>query len=220
MQALKPKHKQYILEHELDIRKGNWEKFFKSEKYPVGIGEPLYLSNVPFMEELRYVPRGAFFECTGLTSITIPKGVTSIESSAFNGCTGLTSVTIPDSVISIGSSAFSGCSGLTSINIPASVQSVDSYAFEYCSGLTSVTIPESVTSISEFTFSGCENLTSITIPASVTYVGDYAFESIPTDLVVTYDGTKEQWNQICNKHAFEDTHVTVNCTDGKLIKKR
>jgi hypothetical protein len=43
-----------------------------------------------------------FSDCTGLTSVTIPSGVTSIGWYAFSDCTGLTSVTIPDSVTSIG----------------------------------------------------------------------------------------------------------------------
>ena len=56
MQALNPEHKQYILEHEQDIRDSNWEEFFSNEDYPEGIGEPLYLANIPFMQELGYIP--------------------------------------------------------------------------------------------------------------------------------------------------------------------
>lgn len=52
----------------------------------------------------------AFSDCSELTSITIPDGVTIIEGLAFSGCSGLTSITIPESVISIGGEAFGSCS--------------------------------------------------------------------------------------------------------------
>ncbi len=51
----------------------------------------------------------AFYECTGLISITIPNSVTSIEYEAFFKCTGLTSITLPNSVKTIGNYAFYGC---------------------------------------------------------------------------------------------------------------
>ena len=81
--------------------------------------------------------------------------VTSIGRTAFFECTGLTSVTIPNSVTSIGESAFRDCRGLTSVTIPNSVTYISDYAFYECSSLTSVTIPNSVTSIGNHAFSGC-----------------------------------------------------------------
>jgi hypothetical protein len=66
---------------------------------------------------------------TGLTSVTIAEGVTSIGGNAFYNCTGLTGITIPAGVTSIGAYAFSGCTSLTSITIPASVTTVGSTAF-------------------------------------------------------------------------------------------
>ena len=54
------------------------------------------------------IGNGAFRECSGLTSVTIPNSITSIGYEAFYGCSGLTSVTIPNSVTSIGGDAFSG----------------------------------------------------------------------------------------------------------------
>jgi hypothetical protein len=46
---------------------------------------------------------------------TIPEGIKQIAGGAFWGCSGLTSITIPNSVTSIGELAFYECSGLTSI---------------------------------------------------------------------------------------------------------
>ena len=97
----------------------------------------------------------AFWGCSGLTSLTLPSGVTSIGRNAFDGCSGLTSMTIPSSVTSIGGAAFGGCSGLTSLTIPSGVTEIGDEAFSGCSGLTSLTIPSSVTSIGDWAFLGC-----------------------------------------------------------------
>ena len=119
----------------------------------------------------------AFWNCTGLTSISIPNNVTSIGNSAFESCSQLASIEIPSSVTSIGERAFKNCSQLASIEIPKSVTSIGKYAFSGCSGLTSITILGGVTSIGDFAFSSCSQLASIEIPSSVKSIGNSAFES-------------------------------------------
>ena len=133
------------------------------------------LTSVTIPNSVTSIETWAFMYCSGLMSVTIGNSVTSIGIQAFYDCSGLTSVTIPNSVTSIGSSAFEGCSGLTSVTIPNSVTSIGSVAFSGCSGLTSVTIPNSVTSIGSSAFSGCSGLTSVTIPNSVKSIGEHAF---------------------------------------------
>ena len=121
------------------------------------------------------IGENAFVFCSGLTSITLPSGVTSIGGAAFEDCRGLTSLTIPPGVTEIGASTFRHCSGLTSLSLPSSLTSIGESAFEGCSGLTSLTIPSGVTSINESAFEDCSGLTSLAIPSSVTLIDDYAF---------------------------------------------
>ena len=117
-----------------------------------------------------------FYDCSGLTSLTLPSSVTSIGWYAFYGCSGLTSLTLPSSVTSIGWYAFYGCSGLTSLTLPSGVTSIGYEAFRGCSGLTSLTLPSSVTEIGDYAFKGCSGLTSLTLPSSVTLICWGAFE--------------------------------------------
>lgn len=90
-----------------------------------------------------------------------------------------TSVTIPKGVTSIGAGAFYDCSSLISITIPNSVTRLGNVAFSWCTGLKSITLPNNLTGIGEGAFYGCESLTSITIPNSVTKIGEYAFDECP-----------------------------------------
>ena len=117
----------------------------------------------------------AFAYCSGLTSLTLPAGITSIGEYAFYGCSGLTSLTLPAGITSIGESTFSDCSGLTSLTLPDGITSIGSRAFSGCSGLTSLTLPAGITSIGDDTFYGCSGLTSLTLPAGITSIGEYAF---------------------------------------------
>ena len=149
------------------------------------ISHPSIVKNVILGNSVVSIGEVAFggFEngCTSLTSVYIPDGVTSIESSAFYGCTSLTSVYIPEGVTSIGEGAFLECTSLTSVHIPEGVTSIgDSLGdgvFGECSSLTSVYIPRSVTSIGRNAFIGCSSLTSIDIPEGVTTIEDGTFNN-------------------------------------------
>lgn len=81
--------------------------------------------------------------------------VTAIDGSAFWNCTKMTSVSIPKTVVSIGSCAFESCTGLKSVIIPDGVKTIGPCAFESCTSLHLIDIPRSVESIGEFAFAGC-----------------------------------------------------------------
>ena len=158
------------------------------------------LTSITIPDSVTTIRNDAFYECSGLTSLTIPDSVTSIGEYAFYHCSGLTSITIPDGVTSIGNSAFEGCSGLTSITIPASVTSIGDWAFSGCFGLKSVTIPDGVTSIGNSAFKGCSGLTSLTIPDSVTSIGGSAFDHCSglTSITVGEGNTTYDSRDECN----------------------
>lgn len=72
-------------------------------------------SQVPDDGSVTSIYHSAFFDCSELTSVTIPDGVTSIGSEAFGNCSGLECVTISNSVTDISILAFYGCNSLTTI---------------------------------------------------------------------------------------------------------
>ena len=129
------------------------------------------------------IPSYAFYNCTSITSITIPDSVTSIGDGAFNNCEGLTSVTIPDSVTNIGNSAFAYCSGLTSITVERGNTKyysegnclIETESKTLVLGCKTSVIPDSVTNIGNSAFAGCEWSKSLIIPDGVTSIGGAAF---------------------------------------------
>ena len=193
----------------VEVTSKNKGSIFSPPKNNKGITTAIIPTTVTYKRKTYSVTRigdWAFYDCSSLTSVTIPNSVTSIGVAAFYGCSALPVVdnlryadtylveavdrslstyTIKAGTKWIGDFAFSSCHALTSITIPNSVTSIGEGAFAWCSALTSITIPNSVTSIGEGAFACCYSLTSITIPNSVTSIGKAAFLLIPN---IVYKG--------------------------------
>ena len=147
------------------------------------------------------IGEGAFFNCTSLTSITIPDSVTSIGDNTFSFCRSLESINVINSNLN-----FRDVNGVLfdaemetllrypagkidlSYNIPSSVTSIGVDAFADCTSLTSMTIPDSVTSIDNYAFYECRSLTSITIGNGVTSIGQEAFYGCTSLTSITFQG--------------------------------
>lgn len=131
----------------------------------------------------------AFYNCRGLTRVTIPEGVISIGNGAFSRCERLTSVIIPDSVSSIESNPFERCNALQLSISPehptfaliddALIYKPEKRLIAYLnrSAAEAYAIPEGILSIGEKAFSWCDKLPSVTIPDTVTCIGNDAFSN-------------------------------------------
>lgn len=196
-------------------------------------------SSYPIPADVNRVNKDAFFNCTNLTSITIPDGMTGvIEPDAFSGSTRLTEFKVAD-----GNTAYSTENGVLfnadktklflypkgksgSYEIPDTVQSIRTQAFQNCSGLTHVTIPASVISkgagsssvpgLGSYAFSGCTGLTKVTFKEGSTLdsIEEGAFANCTA---LTEINLPESITSI-GRQAFENCTGLTNITIPKSVK--
>ncbi|EAY15940.1 surface antigen BspA-like [Trichomonas vaginalis G3] len=108
---------------------------------------------------------------SGLTSLTIPDTVTSINEGCFLHSK-MESIIIPDSVTKIEGYAFCNMKRISTIVLPA-VQTIPNACFE-SSSITQITIPEGVTKIQLQAFAYCSSLTLINLPSTLVDIGGNA----------------------------------------------
>ncbi|MBQ8209864.1 MAG: leucine-rich repeat domain-containing protein [Clostridia bacterium] len=94
------------------------------------------LSIIKLSNNLTFMGRSAFQGCNSIRDIKFPVGIEDI--CGFDYCSGLTSVTIPSGVTDIGVSAFYNCINLSEIYIPETVENIYKNAFDNCTNLTDI----------------------------------------------------------------------------------
>lgn len=123
------------------------------------------LSSLTFEENssLKTIGSAAFYYCSALkTEIVIPEGVEFIGSSAFLR-SGITSVTLPSTLRTLDGYVFENCSNLNEVNFAEGIETIGDSTFKGCVKLKNVVIPASVQYIGNFVFADSEALESITV---------------------------------------------------------
>ena len=136
--------------------------------------------------DLETIGKAAFFYCSSLKAIYIPKSVIEIDYGQTNGCISLGTIVVDvenniydsrnncNAVIKKDTNELIwGCKNTV---IPNSVTSIGQQAFQGIN-ITGITIPTSIINIGVGAFSSCSLLTTIEIPNSVTSIGYSAFQN-------------------------------------------
>ncbi len=161
---------------------------------------------------------GAFYNCSGLTSIEIGQNVTSIGDVAFSGCTEITNLKVAEGnavycsknncLIEIANKTLIfGCSNST---IPSDglVTSIGDSAFNDATLTGALIIPDGIIDIGKTAFS-CSKLTSVTIPTSVRTIGASAF--------VNSSGLETVFYNAANARVFSNTTFSTGAAPTIII---
>ena len=116
----------------------------------------------------------AAFSVSNLKKVSLPIGITHIESDTFYGCKQLESINL-EHVKSIGRRAFYICSNLSGIHLSTDLQQLEYAAFRGCSSIDKVNIGSKLSELSEQVFAECSSLKEIYIPDNITAIQKAAF---------------------------------------------
>lgn len=158
------------------------------------------------------IGENAFYNCSGLTSVTIGNGVTNIGRNAFFGTAYYNNESNwQDSVLYIGKYLIKAKTSLSgNYEIKSGTLTIADYAFYGCSELTGVTISGSVTSIGNYAFYNCTSLQSIVIFAEIQPT--LGANAIPSNVQSIYvaQSSKAAYQAATNWNAFASKIVSDN----------
>ena len=133
------------------------------------------VTSVKLPESVKSIGGHAFYMCSHLEEINLPKKLEEICEYAFS-FSGLMKAELTDTLTRLGDHAFDS-SDLTSINIPGSVKSIGASCFRSCRSLETVVINKGTMRICASAFNGCIKLTKISLPDTLLTIGGYAFSN-------------------------------------------
>lgn len=182
----------------------------------------------------------AFYGCSGLASVTLGNGLSTIGNGTFEDCVNLMQVNMDlnSQIATFGKRAFANCRGLSDFVTPVGIQAIGDECFSGCDGLETIELCGNGSNvllkvIGLNAFQNCSRLTSITFPDN--YV-DYETQEITvtsgdTTQKITergipasyFDGcTSLQYIKVQNSQftLLEHEHKdNLSCEIGTFLKK-
>lgn len=119
----------------------------------------------------------SFCFCTGLRTITSPRGVEFYSNGNFYECPNLKFFVFPPEQPYVYGYTFYYDYNLEGVSLPYGIESIGISSFSYCYSFRNITIPDSVNTLYQGCFSDCRSLEKCRIPESVTTLQASSFSS-------------------------------------------
>ena len=127
--------------------------------------------------DVRYLGTGAFYNCTGLSAISLNENLQEIKDYTFYKCESLYSIDIPANLKKIGRSAFYDCHTLSEIDLSSGrVEEIGYFAFFRCKNIKTIDFGDYLKEVSAYAFLNCISLSEVYLPSSVVSIGALAFQ--------------------------------------------
>lgn len=164
------------------------------------------------------------FVDSGITSIQIPKTVTSMNGSAFAGCKNLTSVTIADgnTYFKVGANgAIYSADGTKLVYYPVNsgsdvadlrnlgIKEISKYAFAGNLSVKTVYLPDDMVEIADYAFAECTSLVTVIMPDTLEIIGDHAFDGCTALTNLTLPANLKTINTYAFANCLALTEVTI-----------
>ena len=144
--------------------------------------------------------------------IVVEEGVTGIGSYAFYGCSKLTELVLPRSLRRIGDNAFGYCPKLAALSLPDQLEEIGENAFKFCSALEELALPASLKLVRQGAFLSCVNLKRLTVSPRDLRIKNGAFSFCTQLAEVVFGGTRQEWERIVNSREDDGlAHKPVRC---------
>ena len=178
------------------------------------------IKSVIVQEGITKLGNALFYRCQNMQTISLPSTLTELGyrifaqgSGGFQSYGGLTELTLPAGIQKLGGNALRQ-TNITELVIPARVSVIEDYFLSTCTKLKTVRAESSV--LGSFMFVQCSALENLTISVNCKTFGSNMLTYCESLKVITYEGTKEQWNAITKPTNWMTSDAKVNYHNGYL----